>query len=124
MLSWFLTQLREELKQSSNGYREELIAHQDAVEDVETQTAQVTEELTNTENKVKRLEEAYSYEKESLDHSQATHEQVIDELESRLMKMRDTSAEDSRIATASRRITELQAALSYLSIHLSIYLSI
>ena len=80
------------------------------LEDIEAQTTTLSEEHINVETKVKRSEELYQHEKEMFDQTQLTHETEMRDIETRLMKVRDTTAEDNRIATASRKIIELQAA--------------
>lgn len=68
------------------------------------------EELTTTEARAKRADEMYRREKETFDAAQVAHEREMDEIDGRLMKLKDTSIEDMRIAAATRRSTEIQAA--------------
>jgi SMC interacting uncharacterized protein involved in chromosome segregation len=105
-----LLQLKDQLSGASISMREETVTVQDELDDLEMKTSQLEEEKNQLEVKIKRGEEIYRREKESLDTAVVAHDREMTEMESRLIAMKDTVGEDARIAAATRRIAELQAA--------------
>ena len=87
-----------------------MVTIQDELDDLEMKTTQLEEEKCATETKIKRTDEVYRREKESLETAVVAHDKEMTEMESRWIEMKDTAGEEARIAAATRRIAELQAA--------------
>ncbi len=75
---------------------------------IELKIAEVEAEKHMMEGRLKRAEEAYKREKEALDGAIAAYATELDEVEGRLLRVRDTAAVDARINIASRRISEVE----------------
>jgi hypothetical protein len=61
------------------------------------------------DNRIQRTDELYRREKELFDNMMSNHSAQVAELEERLLQIRDTGADDTRISLASRRIAEARA---------------
>ena len=104
-----LSQLKDELSESSKGYRDDLVALQDELDEIEEQISTKEHDLTDAENKLKKEEDLYRHEKETFDQAQANHEEEMRDIETRLMQKRDKSVYEARIAAAERKIAEINA---------------
>lgn len=62
--------------------------------------------MSNFESRNQRADELYRREKEVHDNAMTVHTTEVSVLEERLLQCRDTTAEDIRIATASRRVAD------------------
>lgn len=106
----FLLQLKDQLLSASVSMREDMVTIQDELDDLEMKNGQLEEEKNLLETKIKRTDEVYRREKESLETAVVAHDKEMTDMESRLIAMKDTAGEEARIAAAMRRIAELQAA--------------
>ena len=89
----------------------ELIVAQDAEEECELQSVQVNESKLLLESKLRRSEESYKKERGALEQHASAHDREVDSLESRLIQLRDISAEESRAVNAKRQCGELKASI-------------
>lgn len=74
---------------------------------VDVKLQESLQQRTLTESKLKRIEEAYAREKEVLDSAFSSYTSEVDAIESKLARIRDTSALDARVNIANRRIAEV-----------------
>jgi hypothetical protein len=89
----------------------ELISAQDALEEQELEGVKVQESKSLIEGKLRRAEEAYRKERNALEAQGILYDKETDQLESRLIELRDMTAEESRAAQAARLITDLKAQM-------------
>lgn len=104
-----LTLLRTELAEQTARLRNELMVEQDAAEELELKSQELEELRAAAEAKLRRAEEAYRREKEAFDQAAEMHSKEMDAMETRLLRLRDTAAEEARITAANRRATEARA---------------
>jgi kinetochore protein NDC80 len=90
----------------------EIIALQDASEEEELRTVQVQEAKLLLESKLRRAEEAYKKEKTALESLAGSHDREMDELESKLIALRDVTAAEVRQVSANRKVSELKTLKS------------
>lgn len=107
-----LQDLRSELTGMTLELRQELMTEQEAIEELEANKAELLESREQFEAKLRRAEIAYKREKEALDQAAEIHMGELDTMESRLLQMRDTTSEESKITAATRRVTEAKALRS------------
>jgi kinetochore protein NDC80 len=101
---------RVEFSERNAALRNELLSEQDTSEDLHTKASELQEQQAIFEGKLKRAEEAYRREKEGLDQSVSLHTKEMEAMETRLVRLRDTAAEEVRAAAAGRRAAEARAA--------------
>ena len=89
----------------------DLIVAQDAEEECELQSVQVNESKLLLESKLRRIEESYKKERGALEQHATAHDREMDSLESKLIELRDISAEESRAVHAKRKCGELKASI-------------
>ena len=106
-----LQRLLSEYQESTQALRNELGQLQDDAEDAEGRISQLVLQENSLETKLRRVEEIYRREKESLESVEAAHQQEMDGLEGRLLRLRDVSADEARAVAAARRAVEAQAAV-------------
>lgn len=104
-----LQEVRKELNEMTLELRSELIAEQDKMEELESKKQDMIQACESYDAKSKRADASYKREKESLDQSNDIHLREIDNMESRLLQLTDTAAEEARITSATRRIAEASA---------------
>lgn len=73
---------------------------------MDSKISEQEERLSNLENRNQRADELYRREKEVHDNAMGVHMTEVTALEERLLQCRDTTTEDIRIASASRRVAD------------------
>lgn len=104
-----LLDVRRELTEASLQIRGELMNEQEKQEELEAQRSHLQESLAHYEEKIRRAEVVLKREKDALEAANELQRREWDDLETRLIQLRDTAVEETRVTGASRRITELQA---------------
>lgn len=96
----------------------ELIICQDTIEEIELNLLKLIENKSNLENKIKRNDEIYKKERNILDTNSSQYEKEINELETQLIELKDSTKDENQIIQITRRINELkQLILSKRSDH-------
>ena len=103
-----LHQLKVMLSEAIVLLNSEIMTLQDASEEEELKTVQVQESKLLLESKLRRAEEAYKKEKSALESLAGSHDREMDELESKLIALRDVSATEVKHVSANRKISELK----------------
>ena len=104
-----LQDVKKELNDTTLELRAELMGEQDSLAEIQSQHQELKEAFDSYEVKLRRAEAAYKREKESLDQSNEIQSRELDAMESRLLQLRDTTTEEVKINSATRRIAEVQA---------------
>ena len=91
--------------------RGEIIIRQDALEELELENVKLTENKITIENKIKRSEDIYKKERMSNESNVMTTEQQIDELETKLMEIKNTSHEENQATQFHRKIQEIKQTI-------------
>ncbi len=104
-----LQDVREELKQMSLQLRSEIIDEKETFEELKTSKAQLTELANTLETKLKRIDLVYKREKENFDSINDVQSKELDGMETRLLQLRDTTADEAKITSYTRRMNELIA---------------
>jgi hypothetical protein len=104
-----LHDLKRELIESTLSLRGELLSEKETLEELEQREQQLHESLESFDQRIKRAEQTYKREKEALESAAELQRRDWDEAELRLLSLRDTAAEETRINTANRRLAEMQA---------------
>ena len=104
-----LQQMRAELTQTTLELRSEKMRESELFEEMAHQRTELLESQAALEAKQRRAEASYKREKELLDQSSAMQGSEVDGMESRLMQLRDTAAEEARLTAAKRRLAEINA---------------
>lgn len=104
-----LQDVREELKQMSLQLRSELIDEKETFEELKTSKVQLTELANTLETKLKRIDLVYKREKENFDSINDAQSKELDIMETRLLQLRDTTADEAKITSYTRRMNELIA---------------
>lgn len=107
-----LQQLKLMLSDATVALKGEIMALQDASEEEELKTVQVQESKLLLESKLRRAEEAYKKEKTALEAFAGSHDREMDELESRLIELRDVSTEEVKAVNAARKLAEVKTTKS------------
>ena len=103
--------MREQISATNGALREQLLSIQDQLESVESDVAERSLKQSDQETKLRRCEEAYLREKDGVEQTHAAVNKELEQAEARLARLRDTSAEEARIAAAARRTAEARARL-------------
>lgn len=104
-----LQDLKRELSESTLALRGELLSEKEALEELESRRHELLEAVELADQRIKRAEQAFRREKESLEAATELQRRDWDEAELRLLALRDTAAEEARINAATRRLAEIQA---------------
>jgi hypothetical protein len=91
--------------------RGEIIIRQDALEELELENVKLTENKITIENKIKRSEDIYKKERMSNESNVMSSEQQIDELETRLMEIKNTAHEENAVTQFHRQIHEVKQTI-------------
>jgi hypothetical protein len=91
--------------------RGEIIIRQDTAEELELESVKLTENKNMFENKIKRTEEIYKKERLTIETNSSYSEQQIDELETRLMELKNITTEENQIAFTTRQISEIKSTI-------------
>lgn len=83
---------------------------QDRCDELESKLGESEEAKAVLDSKVRRAEDSYSRERETLEAAMAGCEKEMDDMERRLAALRDCTAEEARSSAASRRAAEARAA--------------
>jgi hypothetical protein len=92
-------------------HRGEIIIRQDALEELELENVKLTENKITIENKIKRSEDLYKKERMANESNVSNTEQQIDELETKLIEIKNTSHEENQITQCHRKIHELKQTI-------------
>eukprot|EP00602_Paraphysomonas_sp_CaronLab_P003663 CAMPEP_0185030192 /NCGR_PEP_ID=MMETSP1103-20130426/16992_1 /TAXON_ID=36769 /ORGANISM="Paraphysomonas bandaiensis, Strain Caron Lab Isolate" /LENGTH=701 /DNA_ID=CAMNT_0027565207 /DNA_START=115 /DNA_END=2223 /DNA_ORIENTATION=- len=104
-----LNQFKAAFSEATVGVKGKLILAQDALEEGDLEIVKLQENKLLLESKLRRSEEAYRKEKTTLEAHAATHDKEMDELESKLIELRDLSSVEARAVAASRTMGDLKA---------------
>jgi kinetochore protein NDC80 len=104
-----LKELRTDLADATNSIRDKSALLADEIEEVDAQILEQEEQYSGLEAKLQRAEDLYRREREVHEAAAAASTIEIRDLEERLLQVRDTAAEDARVAAASRRVVDARA---------------
>jgi len=104
-----LQQMKAELTQTTLELRSDKMREVEMLEEMAAQRTELLEQQTALEAKQRRAEVSYKREKELLDQSSAMQGHDLDTMESRLISLRDTAAEEARLTATKRRIAEINS---------------
>lgn len=91
--------------------RGETIIRQDALEELELEIVKLTENKNTIENKIKRSEDIYKKERTAIEANAAHYDQQIDELETKLLDLRNTTQEDNQLTHFNRQIHDTKQSI-------------
>jgi hypothetical protein len=103
-----LQKLKGIITDSSMKLKGDLIIAQDALEECELQAVQLNETKLLLDSKLRRVEDSYKKERAALEQHASSHDRDMDALESKLIEIRDISAEETRAVNAKRLCGELK----------------
>lgn len=106
-----LQKLKGIITDSSMKLKGDLIIAQDALEECELQSVQLNETKLLLDSKLRRVEESYKKERTALEQHASSHDRDMDTLESKLIGIRDISAEETRALNAKRECGELKTTI-------------
>eukprot|EP01034_Spumella_vulgaris_P026109 gene26109-32640_t len=101
-----LQDLRTELNQTTLKLRSDLLAEQDAADEVQLKTDELLDTIEACKVKINRTEAVHKREKDALEQGVSTNRGELETLERRLLAMKDNAAEEARIAHCTRRLSE------------------
>lgn len=105
-----LLELRAEFVEKTITLRNECMVEKDAAEDFYVAGNELKEQKLSCEAKVKRAEDAYKRERLILDQASEMHAKEMETMDTRLLSLRDTAMEESRIAAAARKANETRVS--------------
>ena len=101
-----LQQLRAEYVERTIALRNECMSEKDAAEDSHISTNELQEKRQTYETKLRRAEEAYKRDRNTLDQASEVYSQEVEAMDNRLVRLRDVTNEESRLSAAVRRANE------------------
>jgi kinetochore protein NDC80 len=107
-----LHEMRADYMERTMSLRNECIAEKDAVEDSNIASNELQESRQMFESKLRRAEDAYKRERAVLDQASEMHAREMEAMDMRLLCLRDTAMEESRVAAAARRANEARLTRS------------
>jgi kinetochore protein NDC80 len=107
-----LHEMRADYMERTMSLRNECIAEKDAVEDSNIASNELQESRQMFESKLRRAEDAYKRERAVLDQASEMHAREMEAMDMRLLCLRDTAREESRVAGAARRANEARLTRS------------
>jgi kinetochore protein NDC80 len=107
-----LHEMRADYTVRTMSLRNECIAEKDAVEDANIASNELQESRQMFESKLRRAEDAYKRERAVLDQASEMHAREMEAMDMRLLCLRDTAMEESRVAAAARRANEARLTRS------------
>jgi kinetochore protein NDC80 len=107
-----LHEMRADYMERTMSLRNECIAEKDAVEDSNIASNELQESRQMFESKLRRAEDAYKRERAVLDQASEMHAREMEAMDMRLLCLRDTAMEESRVAGAARRANEARLTRS------------
>ena len=107
-----LQELKKELSETTLSLRSELLSQQDIADEIDCKRSELLGGQEAIEAKLRRAEAAYRREKDLLDQGAQLHRQELEAMESRLLQLRDTAAEESALTAATRRLADIQTVRS------------
>jgi kinetochore protein NDC80 len=107
-----LHEMRADYMERTMSLRNECIAEKDAVEDSNIASNELQESRQMFESKLRRAEDAYKRERAVLDQASEMHAKEMEAMDMRLLCLRDTAMEESRVAAAVRRASEARLTRS------------
>jgi kinetochore protein NDC80 len=105
-----LLSLKEELDRTTHSFRDETLKQQESQEEMEQARADCEDQKEMAHGKIRKAEEAYKREKEALDELLNMNAQEVEDMEQRLLQMRDTAHEEARASAAARKVSEIKAS--------------
>lgn len=105
-----LQELRTEFVAASASLRNQCLLEKDALEDLGASASELDERRQLNEGKLRRAEETYKREREQLDQAAEMHAKEMEAMDARLLRLRDTAAQETRAAAAARRVQEARVA--------------
>ena len=104
-----LNTLRTDLEQTTQGLRVDLMKEQETEEEIEQHCAELEEHKVSTQAKIRKAEDIYKREKVALDEMISHSAKEVEDLEQRVLHLRETAHEDARAAAAARKISEINS---------------
>ena len=101
-----LQELRTEFLERTITLRNECMVEKDAAEDFTVTANELQEQCQAGETKLRRAEDAYKRERGILDQASESHAKEIEAMDMRLLGLRDTAMEETRVAAAARKANE------------------
>jgi kinetochore protein NDC80 len=101
-----LQELRAELMERTITLKNESLAEKDAAEDYNLTANELQEQRNMCEAKLRRAEETYQRERAILDRASEMHGKEMEAMDTRLLRLRDTATDETRVAAAARRANE------------------
>ncbi len=112
----YLASLQEDLELTIQRLHDDAVKQQDLQYEMERNRVELEEQKESTQNKIRKAEETYEREKNALDEALTLNSNEVDEMEKRLLQLKDTVHEESRAAAASRKINEIKASTNTLKV--------
>jgi hypothetical protein len=89
----------------------EIIIRQDNLEELELENLKLTENKNQLENKIKRNEEIYKKERQTIEINSSQSEQQINELETQLLELKNLTSEENLISLITQQILDLKQTI-------------
>lgn len=105
-----LQSIKAELAETTSSLREQILAEEDASEEIDLKSSELESEKEIFSTKLKRAEDTYQREKDTLSLSMEQQRAEMAAVEERLIRTRDTAIDEARIAAAHRRLTDAKAS--------------
>lgn len=101
-----LQELRADFVEKTITLRNECMMEKDTTEDSNLSANELQEQRQVCETKLRRAEDAYKRERGNLDQASEMHAKEMEAMDIRLLRLRDTAMEETRVAAATRRANE------------------